>query len=118
MGYEWIQHKGKNVLYVNYSECKNKEEMLALLEEMGELCRKSSGNLLTVDDFTGQYGTREFVARAKELGSIFREKRKKGAVLGITGVKKVLLDAYNLFTSDKMIPFDDKQKALDFVVSD
>ncbi len=118
MGYEWIQHKGKKVLYVNYSVCKDKEEMIALLNEMADVFKKSSGNLLTVDDFTGAYGTKEFMARAKELGPIFSSKRKKGAILGITGVKKVLLEAYNMFAKDKMVPFDSKEKAFDFVVGD
>lgn len=116
MGYEWIQHKGKRILYVNYSECKDKDEMIALLDEMAEVFKQSGGNLLTIDDFTSAYASKEFMDHAKELGHVFSANRIKGAMLGIAGVKKILLQAYNLFAKEKLVPCGSKEEALEYLV--
>lgn len=118
MGYEWIEYKGKKILYVDYSACKTKEEMLAQLEIMADVFDKSGGNVLSLTNFTGNYGSKEFMERAKELADVFRRNRKKSAVLGIVGAKKVLLQAYTLLTRDNMMPFDSREKALEYLIKE
>ncbi len=116
MGYEWIEYKGKKILYVDYSACKTKDEMLAQLEVMADVFDKSGGNVLSLTNFEGNYGSKEFMERARELSEVFKRNRKKSAVLGIAGAKKILLQAYTLLTRDNMVPFDSKEKALEYLV--
>jgi hypothetical protein len=118
MGIEVIEHKGKKILYVDYSPCKTKEETIALLEKAAEEFKKSTCQLLTLDNYEKQFASQEFMTRAKELSSVFSPKRKKGAAIGVKGLKKMLLQAYNLFAKDKIIPFDTKEEALDYLVKD
>lgn len=118
MGYEWIEYKGKKILYVDYSICKTKEEMLALLEEMAVVFDQSGGNVLSMTNFEGNYGSKEFMDRARELSGIFRRNRKKSAVLGVHGAKKVLLQAYTLLTRDNMVAFESREQALEYLIRD
>jgi hypothetical protein len=118
MGYEWIEYKGKKILYVDYTPCKTKEEMLAMLEEIAVVFDQSGGNVLSLTNFEGNYGSKEFMERGSELSDVFRRNRKKSAVLGVVGVKKILLQAYTMLTRDNMVPFDSREKALEYLVRD
>lgn len=118
MRYEWIEYKGKKILYVDYTKCKTKEEMLELLEEMAVVFDQSGGNVLSLTNFEGNYASKEFMERAKELSEVFRRNRKKSAVLGIHGAKKVLLQAYTLMTRDNMVPFDSREEAFEYLIRD
>ena len=68
MPIEKITRDGKTIYYIDYTQCKDVDEMIALLEESAEMHRQSPIKLLTIDDFTGKYATKEFMDRAKELG--------------------------------------------------
>ena len=39
------------------------------------------------------------------------------AVLGVKGIRKILLKSYNAITGNKMIPFDTKEQALDWLAT-
>ena len=56
--------------------------------------------------------------KANELGKeIFDSRTEKSAALGITGIRKILLQAYNSIMKNKLVPFDDKNEALDYLVN-
>jgi len=118
MSISWITHKGKKILYLNYKN-KTKEEMIQMLEDAAKIYRESKEKILSIDDFEGTFVSDEFMKKAKELAKeVFSLKRKKGAVLGITGVKKILLISFNSFSADKLYPFNTKEEALEFLVKD
>jgi hypothetical protein len=105
-------------MYIDYTQCKTTAEMIDLLEQVADEYRKSNDSFLTLNDFTGNFGHDDFLKRAKELGpSVFDHKTKKSAIIGITGVKKILLQAYNKFVTNKQVPFNTKQEALDYLAS-
>ena len=118
MGHEIIKYKGKSILFADYSTCKNKEEIFALLESSVEVLSNSPEKLRVLINVERVSGTREFQKRAKELGEKTEDKVLKRAVLGITGLKKVLLMGFNNFTKKKAHPFDTKEEALEFLVAD
>ena len=62
-------------------------------------------------------GSTEFMQRAKQLGKeIFDSRTSKSAVLGVTGIKKILLNGYNMIVKNKLEPFDTKEEALEYLV--
>jgi len=65
--------------------------------------------------FTNQHGSREYMHELRDLN----DKVSKRAVLGISGIKKVLLTGYNKLSGKgtKAIPFDIKEKTLAYWVS-
>lgn len=117
MPYSFINHKGKRVLFVDYTHCKTANDMIKQLEEIKDLYQKSNFQFLALNDFTGTYGSSEFMNKAKEHKELFDSKTLKTAVLGITGLKKVLLNGYNMFVQKKQVPFNTKEEALDYLVS-
>jgi len=57
--------------------------------------------------------------RSKQLGAeVFKVKTEKGAVLGVTGIKKVLLNAYNMVAGEKLRAFDSEEEAKEYLVKD
>jgi hypothetical protein len=70
----------------------------------------------SLSNFEGTFGSDEFMARTRELSPLFQSKTKKEAVLGIKGLKKILLHAYNAFSKSKLLQFNTKEEALDYLV--
>ncbi len=111
MGIRWMDYAGKKILYVDYSGS-TKEDALKILEEAAGIFRSSKEKILSLDNYTNGYATKEFMDRAKQLSDVFSTKRKKGAAVGVQGMKKVLLNTYNIFAKDKIKPFDTEEEAL------
>lgn len=117
MSIKYINHKGKQVLYIDYSNCKTIEETLAVLELVKEEYLRTTGSILTLNNFEGAFGSSEYMKKANEYGKeIFNARTAKNAALGVTGIKKILLYGYNAVVRDKIVPFDSKEEALDYLV--
>ena len=117
MSISFLQHKGKKIVYVDYSHCKTEKELLTVLFELRDVYKNSSENFITLSDFTGTFGSRNFMKEANRLGKeLFDAQTKKSSVLGITGLRKVLLQAYNAIMKNKLVPFETKKEALDYLV--
>jgi len=117
MPFSYIEHKGKKILFVDYTKCKSIDEMIKLLEDVRREYEKASDKFLALNDFTGSYGSNDFLNRASKYKDLFDSKTIKTAVLGITGIKKILLNGYNAFVKNKQIPFNTKEEALEYLVS-
>lgn len=116
MSLSYIYHKGKKILFIDYSNCKRIEDMLSVLDEVKKEFKKTSDNFLTLNNFNNAFGSKEFMAKANKYAKeIFDKRTTKSAVLGITGIKKILLNGYNNFVKNKQVPFDTKEKALDYL---
>lgn len=117
MRVEWISHKGKKILFINYSEIKSQGEMLEVLNESLKIIREASGTILALSDMTNASVGPDFMKEAKEKGKELAGKAEKTAILGITGLKSMLLKGYNLFTGETMKPFSTREEALDYLAS-
>lgn len=118
MTIEWIEHNGKKILYSCYSNL-SEDEMIGVIEEQAEICKKSDQKLLLLDDFRDSTGSSNFINRTKELGkTIINDKTKKNAILGVTGLKKALLKAYVALTGADIRPFNTKKDALEYLAAD
>lgn len=119
MGPEWIEFKGKKILYIDYRGVKDKDVSLSILRKTVEIERKSCGNLLILQNFEGTYANKEFMEEIKKLGKEVKDKVKKNALVGITGIKKILLRAYIAFSGEKDIKtFNTEEDAKEWLISD
>ena len=116
MSLSYITHKGKRILFVDYTHCKTVDEMVKVLDDVKKEYEKSPGNILAINDFNGTFGSSEFLNAAKKHKQLFDGKTHRSAVLGITGIKKILLNGYNAFITNKQMPFDTKEEALEYLV--
>jgi hypothetical protein len=121
MPVSYIQHKGKTILYVDYRNMTGEQtkEAIEILEEEARELRTWSQKGLVLTDFRNAKASQEYMTHAKKLGKeVFADKIQKSAALGITGVKSILLQAYNAFSKDKIVPFDSEEEAKEWLVKD
>lgn len=117
MAAKWIEHDGKQILFIDFIGCNSEQKMIANLEKTVEMYNSTPGKVLSLWDFTDSYISFGFIAKAKELAPIvFNHKRKKSAVYGLTPVKKVILNGYNKYAQEGLKPFDTKEEALDYLM--
>ena len=114
---EWITHKGKKILFSDYSNVKSQEEMHTIMNESLKIVNETPGKVSSLVDMTNASVGPDFMKAAKEEGKKFLHKRDKSALLGITGLKAMLLKGYNLFSGDSAKPFGTKEEALDYLCS-
>ena len=118
MSHKWLSYKGRFILYIDYTTCSNDEEMRSQLREMADIFQRAEGEFLTLDDFTGVKASTDFLDEAKAYSAIFKEKSNRAAVLGAaTGMKRVLLEAYNRSTQNHVVPFRSEADALEYLVN-
>jgi hypothetical protein len=118
---KYILYKGKTILYVDYSNMTGEQtkEAMALLDDEAAEVRTWTQKGLFLTDFRNSKANSEFIAYGKKLGKeVFAEKVLKSACIGITGVQSILLQAYNSFTRDKIIPFATEEEAKEWLIKD
>jgi hypothetical protein len=111
----WIEHKGKKILFIDYRGL-DEEGMLEALESATEIILGSTAKKLILVDVTGTTTTREFMTRLREGGTEIKPVTEKQAVVGITGLKGFLLDAYNWATGATLRSFPTQDEAKEWLV--
>lgn len=112
----FIGHKGKHILFIDFSKAST-EEVLAIIKEAKLLIALQPLNsLLTLTDVTeGAYNPRtspemrEYIAHNKPYV-------KAAAVIGVKGLKKVIFDTIVLLTKRRMALFDNAEDAKDWLI--
>ena len=114
-GYSIIKFKGQEILYVDYTNMK-KEEVLKTMDEATDYALKENRPLLRLSNMTGVYAVKEVLEKAQESGKRTDHLTIKRAAVGITGAKKVLLNAYNRVTGKKAMIFDSLDEAKTWLI--
>ena len=116
----WIEHKGKRIFYgdctdFGYDVDAIKAEMD---EALPEIRAQPKNSMLVIIDVRGTVGSREAMQVFKEYSVKTKPYQRKVAVIGITGYRKVLLDAVSFFSGRSMVPFNDLEQAKDWIVEE
>jgi hypothetical protein len=119
MGVSWKTYHGKQVLYCDYSGL-NTAQMIKLLYETCEIMKKTPEKMPLLTSFENTTVTSEFMNEVKRLGKeVISVKAMKTALLGVHGIREIMVQGYILFTSEKNLKiFQTEQAALDWVVSE
>ena len=98
----WKDCRGKKYLFVDYRGLKTEQDLLGLLEQYAQIVKSSPGKVMALADFTETSLSSNYMNRVKTLGKeVFTVKVHKTAVLGVVGLKKILMQGYLTFTGDK-----------------
>lgn len=118
MEIRWIEYKSKKILHLDYRGAKNEHEMIELLEKGNEYIKNSGRKILVLVDYAHTYATQTYMDKLKENGKQNAPFIEKTAVLGVEGIKKILMNTYVLFTGEKNIKlFENEDKAKEWLVS-
>ena len=111
-----IEHKGHEIISVVYTDCKKPQEQIDLLDKTAAKINAGSDCLLLVD-YEGISVGVEYMNKLKTYGkTLFKQKVKFIAVLGIKGLKKILFDGYNRATgASNTKSFLSKEDALEWL---
>ncbi len=113
-----IVHQNKKILFINYVEDKNDDEMLDSLRASIQYIKQSPEKVMVLSAVEGVFGTLKFMKEAKSLmKSLDEGKIEKSALYGVSEMQKILLSALNkLVKNFKMIPFKKKEEALSYLM--
>lgn len=113
----WINYKGKEILYDDYSGLTG-DEMAKLIPVITHLTFESGKkDILLIVDVSNAFANKAAVNQFGESGTISKHLLTKTAVLGITGVKKILLKVVNRVTSLNAKPFSSAEEAKEYLIS-
>lgn len=117
-GYSYINHKNKEILYVDHRGLKS-QEIISNIRQMipiSEKCKDKS--LLGLFDFRDVIIDDEIMKFIKSPENVNANKYyKKSAILGVTGMRKVLLNVFNTLLGREVKAFENEEEAKEYLVS-
>lgn len=116
MSVEWVDHKGKKILHIKYAGLSDEAMLEQMKNATNMLVNTKSEENLVLTDMLDCFLNEKFVALAKEQGKISLPFSKKSAIVGVTGIKKILLKGVNAISPKSRVPFDTIEEAKDWLV--
>ena len=114
----WFDYQGHEILLDDYKNVLP-EQFPSLINRMTELTFESGKkDILLIVDVTGAYANKETVNAFTESGKKSKPILKKTAVVGITGIKKILLNAVNKFSGVNAKAVSSMEDAKEWLISD
>ena len=117
MSTRWITHEGKRIIYTDFRDCKSEAEMNAVFEKAVEMVMAEAEPVLTLNNFDGVLVPPDFLHKLRVRGAEYSHKVKAKAVLGVTGMKKTLINTYSVLTGIDARAFGTEAEALDYLAS-
>lgn len=115
---QFITHRGKRVLSIDYSNC-DAALMSAVAEEGHRvIARERLNSVLTLNDLTGAGFDQATVETLKSNVAANAPYVKRAAVIGISGLQRLIYEAVKFFTKRSLPLFGTKQEALEYLVKD
>lgn len=115
-GYSIINHRGKEILYADYTGMST-EEILQLMDDATAFALKENRPLLRLSNMTDVFGVPAVIDRAKVSGKKTEHLTIRRAVVGVPGAKKLLFNAFNRVTGNRAKAFDSLEEAKEWLVS-
>jgi hypothetical protein len=114
----WMTHNGKKVFYADYSNLNSEELKAETASVEPVLCSLPKNSAVVLADVRGTYGTPDTMNILKGITAKTKLHVRKRAVIGVTGVQKILLRALNQFSGQETVSFESVDKALDWLAED
>jgi hypothetical protein len=113
----WITHEGKRIVYTDFRDCKSEGEMREVFEKAVQMVLASPEPVLTMNNFDGVAVPAAFLRTLRTRGADYRHNVRAKAVLGVTGIKKTLINTYSVLSGIDARAFDTEAEALAYLVS-
>ncbi len=113
----FITHNGKELLFVDFSNCKPGDVFLIIDEAKKNIRSRPENSILTLTDVTNLRFDDRVSEQMKEFTAHNRPYVKAAAVVGVEGVKKIILNAVMLFSKRKFHTFDTIESAKNWLAT-
>lgn len=112
-----IEHRGKKILYANHQNCTPDEITQQIKQSEEVILKMNNPDLLLMVDVRNCEVSEETVEQFKETGKKIKNFRSRTAVLGITGVRKLILISVNKLAGLEAKAFENENEAKDWLIS-
>jgi len=114
---KFIKHQTRDILFLDFSNS-GADEVLKILEDAKRVIRnKPHQSLLTLTDVTNARFNEEVGEGMKQFTLHNKPYVKAGAVVGITGLKRIIFGAVMAFSKRKIEAFDDLEQAKNWLMA-
>ena len=112
-----IYHNGVKIYFTDWTNLNDEDEAVAAIIETTEfVVQNNEKDLLEIIDVRGSYATARIIMILKDEAKKTEPFSKKKAIVGISGSKKIFLNAINRLVNNKIRAFDTLDDAKDWLV--
>lgn len=114
----FIKHNGRDIIQVDLSGIRNVEESIAILQEGTKLVKtQGAKSVLLLTNVSGTHYDKAGAEAMKKYSAENTPFIKASAVVGVTGIKRLVLNTVVKMTGRKIVTFDDAEAAKDWLAS-
>lgn len=107
----FVDHNGTQILFLDFSSCEIDDALKAIREAKTVIETQAENSLRVLTDVTGARFNTELTDAMKEFAAHNKPYVKSSAVVGVTGLKKIVYDAILLFSRRHISTFNDLESA-------
>jgi len=112
---QFIQHKGKKILHINFADCKADEVLVVIGQARTAIGSQPHQSVLTLTDVTNTAFNTKVSDAMKEFVMHNKPFVVASAVVGVTGLKQIIYNAVMKFSGRKLTAFDSISEAKDWL---
>jgi hypothetical protein len=115
---QFIEHKGKQILFCDFSGASAHEMQLLLEEVQVKVAQHARESLLTLADFAGATVDHVVATRMKEVLTLDRPFVKKTAWVGTEGIPNAFMENFQNFSQRKIATFKTREEAMEWLAKE
>jgi hypothetical protein len=112
---QFIQHKGKKILHLNFADCKAEEVLTVIDQAKTAISTQTHQSVLTLTDVTNTAFNTKVSDAMKEFVVHNKPYVVASAVVGVTGLKQIIFNAVMKFSGRKLHAIDSLAEAKDWL---
>jgi len=115
---QWLTHHGKRIFLVDLSNFKLDEEGLKAeaASATAVVCKEPEKSMLMLVNLKDTLISPHVSSLLKENIDQANKYGRKGAIMGLTGTRKIMFEIFSRLTKAENASFDDMEKAKDWLV--
>jgi hypothetical protein len=114
---KFINHGGRDILFLNFVDCSTNDVLQIIDDAKQVIGTQPEGSLLTLTDVTNARFNEAVTERMKDFTTHNKPYVKAAAIIGISGIKKIIFEAVMMFSRRKIHIFNDMNEAKDWLVT-
>ncbi len=114
---QFIQHKGKAILFIDLSGCSATEILPAVEEAKATVRTQRRGSVLTLTNVTSACFDSTVSVAMKDLVQHNRPYVAAAAVVGVTGLKQIIFNSVMRFSGRHLHAFESLEEAKDWLAA-
>ena len=112
----WVTHKGKEILVFNFCELPDDDYHQQINKVENSIQSTTQKDILKLSIVNGTRKAHDVIEQLQVLTDKYDSLIKKEAVIGLKGLRKVLLKATGAISNKEIASFDDIEQAKDWLV--